>query len=268
MTKTILLTGATDGIGLEAAKAFAAKGHHVLLHGRNPDKLKAVINSLVQSPGQATGYVADLSLMTGVQALADEVLRNHDHIDVLINNAGVFQANDTRTDDGLELRFAVNTFAPFLLMKRLASRMNSSGRVVNLSSAAQAPINIAALTGQNSLDHMAAYAQSKLALTMWTREIAQSTPNGPAVIALNPGSLLATKMVKQGFGVAGSDISIGVDVMVRAALSDDFSGASGLYYDNDAGGFGPPHPDCLNDQKTTEVVDAMLTTLAKLNIQL
>ena len=73
------------------------------------------------------------------------------------------------------------------------------------------------------------------------------------VVSVNPGSLLATKMVKEGFGMAGSDMSIGVDILVRAALADEFANASGQYFDNDAGRFASPHPDAL-DPKTTKAV--------------
>jgi NAD(P)-dependent dehydrogenase (short-subunit alcohol dehydrogenase family) len=90
---------------------------------------------------------------------------------------------------------------------------------------------------------MDAYAQSKLGITMWTRHMAEELGQaGPMVVAVNPGSLLASKMVKEGFGVAGSDLSIGADILTRAALSDEFAAASGRYFDNDAKRFAPPHP--------------------------
>jgi len=73
-------------------------------------------------------------------------------------------------------------------------------------------------------------------------------------VAVNPGSLLATKMVQEGFGTAGKDIHIGSDILVRAAISDEFAEASGLYFDNDKGRFASPHPDALEPQKCREVI--------------
>ena len=116
-------------------------------------------------------------------------------------------------------------------------------------------MNIDALAGRTRLgDEFQAYAQSKLALTMWSRHLGQSLgEEGPMVVSVNPGSLLATKMVKEGFGMAGSDVGIGVDILVRTALADEFANASGQYFDNDAGRFASPHPDAL-DPQTTEAV--------------
>lgn len=102
---------------------------------------------------------------------------------------------------------------------------------------------------------MAAYSQSKLAITMWTRHLARELgEDGPVVVAVNPGSLLASKMVKEGFGMAGKDLGIGADILCRAALSEEFAEASGRYYDNDTHAFAHPHPDALDDEKGAELV--------------
>lgn len=265
MQKTILITGSTDGIGLETAKTLVSQGHNVLLHGRNPSKLEKavqVVSELTDS-GQIESYLADLSIMTDVEKLAKAVIKKHSSLDVLINNAGVFKTPDPITQQGLDVRFAVNTLAPHLLTTRLLPLLGASSRVINLSSAAQAPVNLDALAGRIHLsDEMAAYAQSKLAITMWSRNMALTHKNGPVFIAVNPGSLLATKMVKEGFGMAGKDIGIGADILIRAALSDEFATASGQYFDNDLGQFSSPHPDALNQQKSDEIVDTIKTVIA------
>jgi NAD(P)-dependent dehydrogenase (short-subunit alcohol dehydrogenase family) len=143
--------------------------------------------------------------------------------------------------------------------------METSGRVVNLSSAAQSPVNPNALAGRVRLDDMGAYSQSKLALTMWSRSLALSLADrGPAVIAVNPGSLLGTKMVKEGFGTAGKDIRIGAEILCRAALSDEFAATTGQYFDNDSGRFARPHADALDLQKSAEVVRAIEGVLAQI----
>ncbi|MEL6881768.1 MAG: SDR family NAD(P)-dependent oxidoreductase [Cyanobacteria bacterium J06607_10] len=262
MQKTILITGSTDGIGLETAKMLVSQGHFVLLHGRNPEKLEGVKSSLSASSGHVESYVADLSLMANVEAFARAVAQKHTKLDVLINNAGVYNAQDPITQDGLDIRFAVNAIAPYLLTQQLLPLIESSGRVVNLSSAAQSPVDLKALSGQSSLSDGEAYAQSKLALTMWSRSLALSLEGkGPAIIAVNPGSLLGSKMVKQAFGIAGGDIRIGADILCRAALSDEFSAASGQYFDNDKGQFASPHPDALNPQKSEALIRTIETIL-------
>ncbi len=266
MQKTILITGSTDGIGLEAAKLLVSLDHHILLHGRNPAKLQDAEKMLSALPGDGCveSYVADLSLMANVEVLAEAVADQHVRLDVLINNAGVFKASDPVTTDGLDIRFAVNTIAPYLLTKRLLPLIGASGRVINLSSAAQSPVDPKALRGEVPLLAGTAYAQSKLALTMWSRHLALSLEDqGPAIVAVNPGSMLGTKMVKEAYRVAGGDVGIGAEILRRAALDDDFAAASGQYFDNDSGRFASPHSDALDPQKSEEIVRVIETILAK-----
>jgi NAD(P)-dependent dehydrogenase (short-subunit alcohol dehydrogenase family) len=265
MQRIILVTGSTDGIGLATARMLVSLGHHVLLHGRNPSKLEEVEKTLSALPlgGRVESYVADLSRMADVEALAKAVAEKHAKLDVLINNAGVYSTPNPVTQDGLDVRFAVNTIAPYLITQRLLPLLGTSGRVVNLSSAAQSPVDPGALAGQGRLSDGAAYAQSKLALTMWSRSMARSLKNdGPAIIAINPRSMLGSKMVKEAYGVAGGDLRIGAEILCRAALADEFATASGQYFDNDSGRFASPHPDALDPQKTEEIVRVIEAVLA------
>jgi NAD(P)-dependent dehydrogenase (short-subunit alcohol dehydrogenase family) len=249
--KTILITGATDGIGRETARALAADGHRVLIHGRNTEKLDAIACAL----GGAATYRADLSRLHEARAFARAVRADHDRLDVLINNAGVYKTPDALTADGLDIRFAVNTVAPYILARGLLPILPAEGRIVNLSSAAQAPVDLAALAGDRSLGAGQAYAQSKLALTMWTNALAAELgPDGPVAVSVNPGSLLGTKMVREAFGMSGNDVRIGVDILVRAALSDEFADATGRYFDNDAGRFDAPHPDASDPTRCEAVM--------------
>lgn len=253
--KTLLLTGATDGIGLETARRLTGMGHRVLLHGRNASRLDEVRRSLSEQ-GEVEVFMADLSRLSDVDALADAVLEREPSLDVLINNAGVFRVPDPVTSDGLDVRFMVNTIAPYHLTRRLWKRLGVDGRVVNLSSAAQAPVDVNALKGGAGLEAMSAYAQSKLAITQWTLAMARQA-DAPVMLAVNPGSLLASKMVKQGFGVEGKSLAIGAEVLCRAALDEAFAERSGQYFDNDVGDFAAPHPDALKAARRDAVVEAI-----------
>ncbi|HBM38367.1 MAG TPA: oxidoreductase [Sulfitobacter sp.] len=254
MTKTILITGATDGIGLLTANTLTAEGHNVLLHGRSADKLEAAAREVGGNPET---YRADLSLLEDVNALVADVCAKHDTLDVLINNAGVLKVPNTQTDSGLDVRFMVNTIAPWALTVGLLPIIPKDGRVVSLSSAAQAPVNIKAMRSEQQLGHNEAYAQSKLALTIWSQELAREHPDGPVFVSVNPGSLLATKMVKESYGMAGNDLRIGADILRRAAVSEEFANASGQYYDNDAGRIARPHPAAADRAHVAQLMAAI-----------
>lgn len=265
MTKRILLTGATDGIGLETAKRLAEDGHSLLLHGRSAGKLGAVADTLKTAHGAkaVATYRADLSRLKDVLILAADIRAQHDALDVLINNAGVFNVPVTRTDDGGDIRFAVNTIAPYVLTNELLPLMSSHGRVVNVSSAAQAPVDLMALSGSRELPANAAYAQSKLAITMWSLHMAAALGSaGPSVVAVNPASFLGSKMVKEAYGTAGKDLGIGAAILVRAAVDNEFAGVTGRYYDNDTQQFADPHSDALDKHKRAEVVTTIETVIA------
>ncbi len=265
MNKIILITGSTDGIGKATAKAFIKLGHRVLLHGRSVEKLASVKEELSSEFGEANieAFAADLSDFNKVRALAEQIAGEHQRIDVLINNAGVYKVANKTADNGIDVRFVVNTISPYLLTLSLMPLLGRDARVINLSSAAQAPVDISALGKANYLTDDLAYAQSKLALTMWSRHMAETQgAEGPAIIAVNPASFLGSNMVKEAYGMEGKDLQIGVDVLSRAALSDEFSDASGLYFDNDKGVFSDPHPDVLNSNKNRNVVNKLDEILA------
>lgn len=262
MNKTILITGSTDGIGLEAAKMLASTDHRILVHGRSIEKVERVIVLLkgLDSQVNVDGYVADLSSMAQVRAMAEAIIAKNEVIDVLINNAGVFMAENTTTSEGLELRFAVNTIAPYLLTKLLMPVLSEEARIVNLSSAAQSPVDIEAIATVKRMSNDQAYAQSKLAITMWSIEMAarfKAQGKKQIVVAVNPKSFLGSKMVKQAYGSDGHDIRIGGDILCRAALSDEFEDASGKYFDNDQGRFAMPHPDAMDEQIRIKLVKCL-----------
>ena len=263
-TKTILITGATDGIGLLTAETLLAAGHRVLVHGRSQQKLAQTLAKL--GLGESEGLLADLARPEAPQELANQVRAASDRLDVLINNAGVFSGADNAISYAppagihtLDSRFIVNTIAPYALPRALLDHMPEDGRVVNVASAAQAPVQQAALRGERQLSDGEAYAQSKLAIIMWSRQLAREAPQ--MIVSVNPASMLGSKMVKQAYGVDGADLGIGADILTRAALSDEFADANGKYYDNDSGRFAAPHPaaqDLEQCARLTEAVQAIV----------
>jgi len=263
VSKKILITGATDGIGLATAKTLAELGHHLLIHGRSEVKLENAKEAILSQVGSSNKtvvecYQADLSDLHQMTNLVNEVLAQHEKLDVLINNAGVFKTPEAITLEGLDIRFVVNTIAPYLLSKKLIPLLKKAkGRIVNLSSAAQSTVELDALVGTKKIgDDFSAYAQSKLAITMWSRHMAMEQKE-VSIVAVNPGSMLGSKMVQEGFGVSGKDISIGSNILVELALSEESNQLNGRYFDNDLGKFATARADVLDVNKTELLVKSI-----------
>jgi NAD(P)-dependent dehydrogenase (short-subunit alcohol dehydrogenase family) len=262
MKKTILITGSTDGIGFATANSLSSLGHTVLLHGRSAGKLASAKAHL--SDQNIETYQADLSRLDDVYSLVEQIRAKHSTLDVIINNAGVYTAPVVVSEDGLDVRYMVNTIAPYLLTQQLLPLLSPNGRVVNLSSAAQAPISSSELSTPSELADGPVYAKSKLALTMWSRHMAESLgKHGPVIVAVNPKSLMGSNMVKEAYGIAGGNLQDGADILTKAALSDEFANASGLYFDNDIGQFSAPHADALDPEKNAEICRTLDQILAQ-----
>ena len=148
------------------------------------------------------------------------------------------------------MRFAVNYIAPYILTNELLPLIEKSNhaRIVNLSSAAQSPVSLDALAGNIPVSEQESYAQSKLALTMWSFDLAKQFPN-IQVIAVNPGSLLNTNMVKEAFGTHWSTADKGANILYDLAVSEQHKGITGKYFDNDKGMYGSAYTDAYNQEK-------------------
>jgi NAD(P)-dependent dehydrogenase (short-subunit alcohol dehydrogenase family) len=237
----ILVTGSTDGLGKSTARDLAAAGATVLLHGRDPERGDAAVREIREETDndRLHYYVADFSSLEEVRRLAHEVTADHDRLDVLVNNAGIGagRRGETSRDlsrDGYELRFAVNYLAPFLLTRLLLPlvRRSEPARIVNVASAGQSPISFDDVMLERGYDGMRAYAQSKLALVMFTFDLAGEL-EGTGLIAnsLHPASLMDTKMVFETFGSASSSVREGTDATVRLAISPELRRVTGRYFD-------------------------------------
>lgn len=254
--KIILITGSTDGIGKLAAMELASEGHILLLHGRNKEKLDAVVAEVKEYSRneEVSGFVADFSDLSEVKHMAQQVRETVRYLDVLVNNAGVFKSSKRLSKQGYDLRFAVNYFASVVLTGGLWDLLvKNTGRVINVGSAAQTSIFWEVATGQARVTESQAYAQSKLAITMWSRYLAKSQ-GSVSVVAVNPGSLLDTRMVREAYGTSWAPAEKGARVLAQLALIQLPHERSGEYFDNDAGEFRQAHPDVYNQNEVENLV--------------
>jgi len=239
--QVILITGSTDGLGKAVAIEFAKKGATVLLQGRNPEKGHAVLNEIqeITENEKLSYYNADFSSLKEVQVLADEVLDKNSKLDMLINNAGIGgdEQKNTRelSKEGFELRFTVNYLAPFLLTMRLLPLLKkcAPSQIVNVSSGAQEAIDFDDVMLEKNYNGSRAYAQSKLALVMFTFSLAQELKNTQVnVNCLHPASMMDTKLVRKEGGEPRTSVKEGVDTIVYVATSPDTEHITGIYFDH------------------------------------
>ncbi|MEO1487135.1 MAG: SDR family NAD(P)-dependent oxidoreductase [Bacteroidota bacterium] len=258
--KTIVITGSTDGIGKLTAFKLAKDQHQILIHGRNQDKIDQTVQGIKDNSknDNISGLHADLSDFDSIRKISAHLIETLSKVDVLINNAGVFKSKMAHNANNLDIRFAVNLLAPQLLTEKVLPILKNSDapRVINLSSAAQSPVELDALEGKKSLSTQEAYAQSKLALTMWSFYLAQQY-DFLNVIAVNPGSLLNTRMVQEAYGQSWSPADKGAKILHQLALSKEYESSSGKYFDNDKGVFAQTHADAYDAQKIEALVETM-----------
>ena len=232
---TVLVTGATDGLGRALAERLAGGRGGVIVHGRDPERVDRAVAEIRAATGndQVHPALADLSELAQVRALAESV-RDLD-VDVLINNAGIgvtVPGGGRRqvSVDGYELRFAVNYLAGYLLTRLLLPSLKAApaARIVHVSSAGQAPIDFDDVMLERDYNGVQAYCQSKLAQIMFTFDLADELV-GTAVTAtaLHPATYMPTKIVPNPI----STIEEGVEATFRLAAAPDLASISGQYYD-------------------------------------
>ena len=261
--KTILVTGATDGLGKLVAARLAGEGARVVLHGRNQAKGEAAAAQVSAATGNPNLEFlrADLAGLDEVRGLAKAVLARCDRLDVLINNAGIALFGDeTRqlSADGHELHFQVNYLAPFLLSELLAPTICASApaRIVNVSSLGQAAIDFDDVMLEHGYSPTRGYCQSKLAQIMNTIDLAAMLKEaGVTATSLHPGTYMNTNMVI-GAGIKPlTPVEEGVEATCRLAISPDVEGQSGVFYNQQS-------PARANDQAYDEAARRRLRDLS------
>ncbi|MFD0684000.1 SDR family NAD(P)-dependent oxidoreductase [Actinomadura fibrosa] len=222
--QTILITGATDGLGRALAAELAAEGATVLVHGRDDQRGKAALQEI---GGRAAWYRADLSSLAEVRALAEAVRADHPRLDVLVNNAGIGASGGrAESADGHELRFAVNYLSHYLLTRELLPVLTSSApaRIVNVSSLGQTAIDFDDVMITRGYTGVRAYCQSKLAQIMHTIDLAaELAGTGVTANALHPATYMPTKIVSTPISTLEEGVRATHRLVTDPAL-DDVSG--------------------------------------------
>lgn len=236
--KTVFITGSTDGVGRYVALELAKRGANLLIHGRDAERAKTVVDEISRSgKGSARFYQADLSSLAEVRKLGDAVIADHNKLDIFISNAGIGSRNygpERRVSaDGFELRFAVNYLAGFLLAYRLLPIIKAAApaRIVNVASLGQAPVDFDNVMLEREYNGVRAYGQSKLSQIMFTIDLAAELKGSNVTVnSLHPATYMNTTMVRAGGNTPISTVEQGGAAILHLAIGDDMEGRSGLFF--------------------------------------
>ncbi len=251
--KICMVTGATSGMGEVTARALAYRGATVVVVGRSAEKCSATVNRIKQQTGNpAVEFIrADLSSQVEIRQLVQAFQSRYPHLHVLVNNAGAIFARRRESVDGLEMTFALNHLAYFLLTNLLLETLKASApaRVVNISSYGHkgAQLNFDDLQAKQRYSSLQVYRQSKLANVLFTYELARRLKGtGVTVNAVNPG-LVATRFGFNNFGFLpgrvinllirlygrlGTNAERGAQTAIYLADSAEIEGVTGKYFEN------------------------------------
>jgi NAD(P)-dependent dehydrogenase (short-subunit alcohol dehydrogenase family) len=261
-TMTILITGATSGLGEHLATVLADVGATILVHGRDPAQVDRVVNELGRS---ARGYQADFASLAEVRALAERVIADHDEVDALINNAGVGfgrpGAGRELSADGHELRFAVNYLAPVLLTRLLLPLLRDSApsRIINVGSIGQTELDFTDLGSERDYSGIDAYRRSKLALVTHTFDLADTLRDaGVLVNCVHPASFMDTAMIRDSDRAPLSTVAEGASAVLRLIKEET---NSGRFFDRNTEALA--HPQAYDDQARRLLREATDQLLAK-----
>jgi NAD(P)-dependent dehydrogenase (short-subunit alcohol dehydrogenase family) len=259
--EVILVTGSTDGLGREVARALAATGAHVIVHGRNRERGEALVAEIQGAgAGSARFYAADFVELEQVRELARAILRDYERLDVLVNNAGIWlepEQGRVLSADGHELHFQVNYLAGYLLTRMLLPLLVESApaRIVNVASGAQTPLDFDDVMLASGYSDGRAYGQSKLAQILFTVDLAAELEGtGVIALALHPATMMNTSMVLERGAQARSSVEEGMRAVVHLATADGL--ASGSYFN----GTNPARP---NAQASDAAARAALRELSE-----
>jgi len=241
--QTILITGATDGLGRQVAEDLARRRAQIVVHGRSRERGEATVEAIRATTGndRVELALADLASLVQVRGLAADIRERFERLDVVVSNAGIGtrvpgDGARAESDDGYELRFAVNYLAGFLLTRELLDllRRSAPARIVHVASAGQMPIDFDDVMLEDGYSGTRAYSQSKLAQIMFGIELAKRVAgDGVTVNSLHPATYMPTKIVFHARGEAVSALEEGVRATVRLVADPELDGVTGRYFDGE-----------------------------------
>jgi NAD(P)-dependent dehydrogenase (short-subunit alcohol dehydrogenase family) len=235
--KTVLVTGSSDGIGKQTALELARMGARVILHGRDDRRTRTAVEEIRSSTGADLEYVlGDYASLAQVREMAKQVLSITNHLDVLINNAGVYMLDRQVTADGFEMSWQVNHLAPYLLTTLLLENIRNStpARIVNVASVAhtQARLDYENLQAEKEFKPYRVYCLSKLGNVMATFDLADKLKGDDVTVnCLHPG-VVETKLLRTGFSMQGTSLENGAQTSLFLATSPSVEGVTGKYFDD------------------------------------
>lgn len=237
--KIVLITGSTDGIGMQTALELAKLGAHVLIHARNEDRGLKILSELKRQSAndKIALFVADFSSLSEVKAMANDIKSKFKKLDVLINNAGILLKKYQLSKDGFEYTFAVNHLAAFSLSIQLLPLIAASnqGRILNVSSIAHTNsplLGLEKIHAKEAFGGYQTYALTKLCNVLFTYELATRLKDTNITVnAMHPGTI-GTKLLKAGFNMGGASLETGAITPVYLATNPDLANVSGKYFTN------------------------------------
>jgi NAD(P)-dependent dehydrogenase (short-subunit alcohol dehydrogenase family) len=237
MSKHILITGSTDGIGRETAKVLARKGWEITIHGRSRQRVEDTVQEIGRMYPNVIlhGVTADLSSLEQVERMAGEV-KAGPLVDVLLNNAGIVAHSFQRSEDGYEMTLAVNHLSHFFLTLLLLDHLREPARIINVSSMVHATsIDMDTLNDPDHFDPVAAYSRSKLCNVLFTYKLHRLLQGRRKITVncLHPG-VINTKVLTETWGAVGAPVSEGSRMTVRVAADPSLEKVSGAYFENGA----------------------------------
>ena len=263
--RTALVTGANDGIGFATAQALLGKGWRVLVHARSQSKAGQAVAALANAGGEAVGVWGDLAELAQVQALAAQAAAPAPVLDVLINNAGVYEQARAMTRDGFERTMGINHFGHLLLTLKLRDALAKSDqpRVIQVSSGVHlgAKLDLDDLDLAHGWSGYGAYGASKLANAVTAAELARRPAwKGVMSFSLHPG-VVTTKLLTRNFGTGGIAPAAGARTSVYCATEAGLEGRNGGYFSDSRAA--QPNPRVLDPAFGAELWDRSLERLKK-----